>query len=78
MPHRAVEIDDKATKRNLALIERHWQTATPILIGSRWTPTDGFMKFGGAKPLLQIISIANRSDAKNPFTVDAASFAWMH
>jgi hypothetical protein len=75
VPYRAVEIDDKAAKRNLAMIERHWQTAMPILIGSKWTPTDGFIKFGGARPLLQIIAVSNRSDMKNPFLVDASAFA---
>ena len=75
LPYKAVGIDDKAAKRNLAMVERHSEMAMPILVASRWAPTDGFLRYSGAKVLLQVVAAASGADAKHSFVLEAAAYA---
>ena len=75
VPYRALEVDDTATAKNIALVETYWQTAIPILQDAGWKPVQGLMECDGLRSLLHVVAATNRFGSRNSYLLESSRYA---
>lgn len=75
LPHRALEVDDASTAKNVALIETYWQIAIPILQDAGWKPVHGLLRFRGLHALILVVAATNRFGARNNYLLESSRYA---
>jgi hypothetical protein len=74
-PHRALEVDDISTAKNIALIETYWDIAIPILQKSGWTPAQAVVANNGLSALLRVIAATNHHGSRNQYLLESSRYA---
>ena len=74
-PHKALEVDDVSTAKNIALIETYWDIAIPILQRSGWPPAQAVIQNNGLRALIRVVAATNRYGSRNQYLLESSRYA---
>ena len=72
-PHRALEVDDVSTAKNIALIETYFSQWWSSMSGT-WKPAQALLNNTGLGALLRVVAATNRYGSRNQYLLESARY----